>query len=238
MEAIKVENLCKNYKTIKALKNVNLEVKENELYGLLGVNGAGKTTLIKILTGLIKKTSGKAFILVYDIDAEMEKIKQIVDVSPQEVSIAGNLTVIENLKFFSEIYGTVDENEINNIVEMFQLEEVLNQKAKTLSGGWQRRLSIAVGMVSKPKVLFLDEPTLGLDVLARRELWRVILKLKTKITIVLTSHYLEEIEELCDRVAILSKGTLITTGTIEEIKKQANTTSFEDAFVKIVEGAK
>ena len=121
---------------------------------------------------------------------------------------------------------------------MFQLEEVLNQKAKTLSGGWQRRLSIAVGMVSKPKVLFLDEPTLGLDVLARRELWRVILKLKTKITIVLTSHYLEEIEELCDRVAILSKGTLITTGTIEEIKKQANTTSFEDAFVKIVEGAK
>ena len=154
MEAIKVENLCKNYKTIKALKNVNLEVKENELYGLLGVNGAGKTTLIKILTGLIKKTSGKAFILGYDIDAEMEKIKQIVDVSPQEVSIAGNLTVIENLKFFSEIYGTVDENEINNIVEMFQLEEVLNQKAKTLSGGWQRRLSIAVGMVSKPKVLF------------------------------------------------------------------------------------
>ena len=153
MEAIKVENLCKNYKTIKALKNVNLEVKENELYGLLGVNGAGKTTLIKILTGLIKKTSGKAFILGYDIDAEMEKIKQIVDVSPQEVSIAGNLTVIENLKFFSEIYGTVDENEINNIVEMFQLEEVLNQKAKTLSGGWQRRLSIAVGMVSKPKVL-------------------------------------------------------------------------------------
>ncbi len=238
MEAIKVENLCKNYKTIKALKNVNLEVKENELYGLLGVNGAGKTTLIKILTGLIKKTSGKAFILGYDIDAEMEKIKQIVDVSPQEVSIAGNLTVSENLKFFSEIYGTVDENEINNIVEMFQLEEVLNQKAKTLSGGWQRRLSIAVGMVSKPKVLFLDEPTLGLDVLARRELWRVILKLKTKITIVLTSHYLEEIEELCDRVAILSKGTLITTGTIEEIKKLANTTSFEDAFVKIVEGAK
>lgn len=238
MEAIKVENLCKNYKTIKALKNVNLEVKENELYGLLGVNGAGKTTIIKILTGLIKKTSGKAFVLGHDIDTEMEKIKQIVDVSPQEVSIAGNLTVIENLKFFSEIYGVVDENEINNIVEMFQLEEVLNQKAKTLSGGWQRRLSIAVGMVSKPKVLFLDEPTLGLDVLARRELWRVILKLKTKITIVLTSHYLEEIEELCDRVAILSKGTLITTGTIEEIKKQANTTSFEDAFVKIVEGAK
>ena len=163
MQAIKVENLCKNYKTIKALKNVNLEVKENELYGFLGVNGAGKTTLIKILTGLIKKTSGKAFILGYDIDAEMEKIKQIVDVSPQEVSIAGNLTVSENLKFFSEIYGTVDENEINNIVEMFQLEEVLNQKAKTLSGGWQRRLSIAVGMVSKPKVLFLDEPSAGLD---------------------------------------------------------------------------
>ena len=236
MEAIKVENLCKNYKTIKALKNVNLEVKENELYGLLGVNGAGKTTLIKILTGLIKKTSGKAFILGYDIDAEMEKIKQIVDVSPQEVSIAGNLTVSENLKFFSEIYGTVDENEINNIVEMFQLEEVLNQKAKTLSGGWQRKVSIAMALINNPQILFLDEPTLGLDVIARRELWSIIESQKGKITIILTTHYMEEAESLSDRVGIMAKGSLIDVGTTKELIEKSNAKDFEDAFMKIVTG--
>lgn len=238
MEAIKITNLNKNYKEIKALNNVSLTIYENELFGLLGVNGAGKTTIIKILTGLIKKTSGEAYVLSYNVDSQIDIIKSLIDVSPQEVSIAGNLTVLENLKFFGEIYDNTSEKTINEVVEMFQLEEVINQKAKTLSGGWQRRLSIAIAIVSKPKVLFLDEPTLGLDVLARRELWRVIRKLKKNITIVLTSHYLEEIEELCDRVAILSKGNLITTGTIDEIKMQAQTNSFEDAFVKIVEEAK
>ena len=149
--------------------------------------------------------------------------------------MANNLTVKENLEFFANIYNNNDANTINEIVDIFNLNEVLNQRAKTLSGGYKRRLSIAIALISKPKILFLDEPTLGLDVFARRELWNIIKKLQKNITIILTSHYLEEIENLCDRVAILSNGKLLKTGTIEEIKQITNTQNFEDAFIKLVE---
>lgn len=236
MEIIKVENLSKEYNNnIKALKNVSLSINEGELYGLLGVNGAGKTTLIKILSGLSKKTSGEAYVKGFDLE-HMDEIKKIVDISPQETAVAQNLTVLENLKFFQGIYGIDDKAHLEEIIHSFSLDEVLNQKAKTLSGGWQRRLSIAVGLISKPQVLFLDEPTLGLDVLARRELWKIIKALKGKMTIVLTSHYLEEIEALCDRVAIMCKGSMLKEGTVDEIKASVNEDSFEEAFVKIVGG--
>ena len=237
MEMIKIQNISKNYKEIKALKNVSLTINEGELYGLLGVNGAGKTTLLKILSGLVKKTSGEAYVKGFSLD-EMDEIKKIVDISPQEVSVAPNLTVYENLKFFQELYDKEDEEYLNQIVEELDLGEVLKQKAKTLSGGYQRRLSIAIGLMSKPEILFLDEPTLGLDVIARRELWNIIKSFKGKITIILTSHYLEEIEVLCDRIAIMSKGSVMAEGTIEEIKNLTNETSFEEAFVKIVGGIK
>lgn len=237
MSIIEIENLCKNYKTKKALKELSLEINQGELFGLLGVNGAGKTTLIKILCGLTKKNSGSVKISGYDLDKDIDKIKEIIDISPQETSVANNLSVKENLEFFANIYGS-GQDVINNIVETFSLEEVLSQKAKTLSGGYKRRLSIAIALVSKPQILFLDEPTLGLDVFARRELWTIIKKLHKSITIILTSHYLEEIESLCDRVAILSHGQLLKTGTIEEIKTQTNTQNFEDAFIKLVEGQK
>jgi ABC-2 type transport system ATP-binding protein len=212
-----------------------LEVKQGELFGLLGVNGAGKTTLIKILCGLTKKTSGTVTVGGFDLSERSDKIKEIIDVSPQETAIANNLTVWENLEFFANIYG-VAQADLYETVEFFRLGDVLRQRAKTLSGGYKRRLSIAIALISKPKILFLDEPTLGLDVLARRELWKIIETLKGKTTIVLTSHYLEEIERLCDRVAVLSKGKLIKTGTVEELKQATGADSFEEAFVRLAEG--
>ena len=235
MNIITIENVCKNYKTKKALDNVSLTIEKGELFGLLGVNGAGKTTLIKILCGLTRKTSGTITISNYDIDNDIDKIKEIIDVSPQETAVANNLTVKENLEFFANIYNISDTNALNEVIDIFKLSEVLNQRAKTLSGGYKRRLSIAIALISKPQILFLDEPTLGLDVFARRELWNIIKKLQKNITIILTSHYLEEIENLCDRVAVLSNGKLLKVGTIEEIKQITSTQNFEDAFIKLVE---
>lgn len=145
------------------------------------------------------------------------------------------MSVRENLEFFANIYNQNDLAVIDEIVDIFNLVEVQNQRVKTLSGGYKRRLSIAVSLISRPKILILDEPTLGLDVFVRRELWRIFDKIKNKITIILTSHYLEEIENLCDRVAVLSKGKLLQVGTIKQIIKVAETKTFEDAFVKLVE---
>lgn len=234
-ESIIVTGLCKQYRDVRALDGVSLTVHRGELFGLLGVNGAGKTTLIKILSGLVSKTAGEATVEGLSVPRDMEKIREIIAVSPQETAIAPNLTVMENLRFFAAVYGKTDEGQLQEIIRMFHLEEVLNRRAKTLSGGWGRRLSIALALVSEPRVLFLDEPTLGLDVLARRELWEIIRTLRGQITIVLTSHYLEEIEALCDRVAILASGHLLASGTVAEIKAETGRESFEDAFVAVVE---
>lgn len=233
MAEIETKQLNKFYKNLHALKDINLGIKENELFGLLGVNGAGKTTLIKILTCLSKQTSGEAYVHGFSVKDNPEKVKEIVDVSPQETAVAHNLTVRENLDFFASLYNTRDEAYISSVVNAFSLEEVENQRAKTLSGGWKRRLSIAIGLISKPKILFLDEPTLGLDVIARRELWKIINNMKGKITIILTTHYLEEAEALCDRVAVMAKGKVKATGTPAELKAIAKTDNFEDAFIKI-----
>lgn len=235
MEIIKINNITKNYKNIKALNNISLSINEGELYGLLGVNGAGKTTLLKILSGLTNQTNGD-FVVGGFNNKKMDEIKKIIDISPQESAVAKNLTVKENLRFFQDLYNKRDDNYLKEIIDDLGLNEVINQRAKTLSGGYQRRLSIALGLISKPKILLLDEPTLGLDVIARRELWKIVNKFRGKITIILTSHYLEEIEALCDRVAILSKGNLLIEGTIDEIKEKTNESSFEEAFVKIVGG--
>lgn len=237
MSILTITNVCKNYKTKKALDAISLQIEQGELFALLGVNGAGKTTLIKILCGLTKKTSGRVQIYGYDLDEEIDKIKEIVDISPQETSVANNLTVRENLEFFARIYEKTTKEDIDEIVDILKLGEVLEQKAKTLSGGYKRRLSIAIALISKPKILFLDEPTLGLDVFARRELWGIINKLKGRVTIILTSHYLEEIERLCDRVAILSKGKLLKIGDVEDIKETTKTSTFEEAFIRLVENS-
>ena len=235
MTEIKIENLNKYYGKIHALKDVSLEIEKNSLFGLLGINGAGITTLFKILTCLSLPQSGKAEIEGVSVTENPDEIKKIVDVSPQETAVAPNLTVEENLEFFASLYGMNDKEYLSSIVEAFSLGEVLNRKTKTLSGGWKRRVSIAIGIISKPKILFLDEPTLGLDVIARRELWKIIRKLKGEITIILTTHYLEEAEALCDKVAIMAKGKVCAVGKPEELIAAAGTDNFEDAFIKITE---
>ena len=221
MTAIETKKLTKKYKDKLAVNNLDLKIKEGELFALLGVNGAGKTTTIKMLSGLIMPTSGDITIEGMNMKKDVFKIKEILNVSPQETAIAPNLTVKENLEFMAGVY---------------QLNEVINKKAKTLSGGWQRKVSIAISLINDPKILFLDEPTLGLDVIARKELWKVIEGLKGKKTIILTTHYMEEAENLSDRIGIMANGNLIDVGTSKELIKKTKTKNFEDAFVSIATG--
>lgn len=241
MSAIVTKNLTKKYKDKIAVNSINLSINDGEMYALLGVNGAGKSTTIKMLSCLIKPTSGDALLNGNSIVSDSEKVKRIINVSPQETAVAPNLTVRENLELMARIYGFGNEDAVSKaqkMIEDFELSDIAKSKAKTLSGGWQRRLSIAMALISDPEILFLDEPTLGLDVLARRELWNKIGSLKGKITIILTTHYLEEAESLSDRIGIMVKGNLIAEGTAEELKQSVNATSFEDAFVKIAEEGK
>ena len=235
MESIVVNKLTKKYKEKYAVKNLSLNIHEGELFSLLGVNGAGKTTTIKLLSSLILPTSGDIRIMDMDIKKDTQKIKELLNISPQETAIAPNLTVYENLDFMAGVYNIPNKKEkINELIKLFKLNEVLDQKSKTLSGGWQRKVSIAISLINNPKVLFLDEPTLGLDVLARKELWNIIESMKGKITIILTTHYMEEAEKLSDRIGIMSGGILLETGKPKELMKKYNTQSIEDTFVKIV----
>lgn len=237
MQEIKTVNLVKQYKNLTAVDNLNLEIRQGELFSLLGVNGAGKTTTIKILTGLTKLTCGEAFVGGYSITKELEKVKELIGVSPQETAVAPNLSVRENLELICGIYGFSKEKtkmKIRELSKQFDLDVVLQRKAGRLSGGWQRRVSIAMALISEPEILFLDEPTLGLDVIARHELWDTIRSLKGKITIILTTHYMEEAEALSDRIGIMKGGKLLSIGTVEELKSKAETEDFETAFVTIV----
>ena len=239
MYSIEIGNLTKKFKEKTAVNNVSLKIKQGELFSLLGTNGAGKTTTIKMLSTLILPTSGNIKINGLDINKDKQKIKEILNVSPQETAIAKNLSVKENLEFMAGVYQIKNPKEkIDELVKTFKLEEVLNQKAKTLSGGYMRKLSIAISLINDPKILFLDEPTLGLDVLSRKELWNTINTLKGKITIILTTHYMEEAESLSDRVAIMNKGNIIEIGTPKEIISKTKTKNMEDAFVCLITGGK
>lgn len=233
---IKINNLTKKYKDKLAVDNLNLEIKTGKLFSLLGTNGAGKTTTIKMLSTLILPTSGEVEINNLDLVKDSSKIKEIINISPQETAVASNLTVLENLYFIAGIYQIPNkEDKIKELIKLFKLEEVLKQKAKTLSGGYQRKLSIAISLINNPKILFLDEPTLGLDVISRHDLWKVIELLKGKTIIILTTHYMKEAEVLSDRIGIMNKGKLIELGTSKELIKKAKTKNFEDAFIKIIE---
>ena len=212
MQAIKMIELVKKYKNITAVDKLDLEIPEGELFSLLGVNGAGKTTTIKMLSCLTKPTDGDAFVGGYSVIKESERVKRLIGVSPQETAVAPGLSVKENLELICGIHGFSKEKtsvKIRELSEQFSLEDVLNRKAGKLSGGWQRRVSIAMALISEPKILFLDEPTLGLDVIARHELWETIRSMKGKITIVLTTHYMEEAESLSDRVGIMKNGKIL-----------------------------
>ena len=239
MFAIETRNLTKKYKEKCAVKNLNFTVNQGELYALLGVNGAGKSTTIKMLSCLVPPTEGDALLNGYSVVKNTQEVKKIISVSPQETAVAEKLNVRENLEFIAQIYGfdrKTAKQKAEDIIEKFEFQEFAKQRAKTLSGGWQRRLSIAMALITEPEILFLDEPTLGLDVLARRELWQVISKLKGKITIILTTHYLEEAESLSDKIGIMANGELKAEGTAQELKNLANTENFEDAFIKICGG--
>ena len=237
MQAIKIMELVKRYKNLTAVDRLHLEIQQGELFSLLGMNGAGKTTAIKMLSCLTKPTEGDAMVAGYSITKEPEQVKRLIGVSPQETAVAPNLSVKENLELICGIHGFSREKtiaKINELSRQFDLDSVLQRKAGKLSGGWQRRVSIAMALISEPQILFLDEPTLGLDVIARHDLWNVIRSLKGKITIILTTHYMEEAEELSDRIGIMKSGRLLAVGTVDELKAKARTKDFETTFVSIV----
>ena len=239
MYAIQTESLTKKYKDITAVDGLCLQVAQGELFSLLGVNGAGKTTTIKMLSCLTQPTSGDAFLLGKSICTDTAAVKSMIAVSPQETAIAPGLSVRENLELMCGVHGFTKEErnmKIAEITQLLGLEAMLQKKAGKLSGGWQRRLSIAMALISEPEILFLDEPTLGLDVLARSDLWELIRNIKGKVTIILTTHYMEEAEALSDRIAIMKDGKLLFCGTAGQIKEKANTENFEEAFVRIVKG--
>lgn len=237
--AVEIKGLVKDFGTKRAVNQISLSIPDGELFALLGVNGAGKTTTIRMLSGLSKPSNGDASVMGNSILTDLAKVKECSNLSPQETAVAPNLTVRENLEFVARIYGASKEEASKGAEEMltrFAMDEVAGKKAKLLSGGWQRRVSIAMALITKPKVLYLDEPTLGLDVLARRELWKIIESLKGTITIVLTTHYMEEVEALSDHVAVMVNGDIKAYGTLDELKAQTGKDSLEEAFIAIAEG--
>ncbi len=234
MNAIDIRSITRRFGAKTAVDHLTLTVPEGEFFALLGVNGAGKSTLIKMLCGLSRPTEGDALLLGRSITREAAAAKALIGVSPQETAVAPWLTVRENLELMAGVYGLKDAGRrAGDIIADFRLGEVEKQPARTLSGGWQRRLSIAMALVSAPRLLFLDEPTLGLDVIARRELWAHIRRLKGEITIVLTTHYLEEAEALADRIGVMSHGHLTAVGTAAELIEKSGAASFEDAFIAL-----
>lgn len=233
---IQTTDLSKRYGQLCAVDHLNLAIHEGELFALLGVNGAGKTTTIKMLSCLEKPTSGDATVLDHSVSEDEFAVKDVIGISPQETAVAPNLSVEENLALMCGIFGHSKKEAAEmtkKALTAYGLAQIAKQKAKTLSGGWQRRLSIAMALITEPKVLFLDEPTLGLDILARRELWKTIEELKGKITIILTTHYLEEAEALSDRIGIMAKGKLVAVGTVPELNAKAGVDDFEDAFIEL-----
>lgn len=239
MEAIRTVDLTKRYKDTLAVDRLNLTIEKGELYSLLGVNGAGKTTTLRMLSCLTKPSEGDAFVGGYNIIKEETRVKSIIGVSPQETAVARGLSVRENLELICSLHGFSREksrDKVDELTEIFGFGDVLAKRADKLSGGWQRRLSIAMALISEPQVLFLDEPTLGLDVIARSELWELIRSLKGKVTIILTTHYMEEAEALSDRIGIMKNGRLLFSGTARELIETTATERFSDAFVAIAKG--
>lgn len=237
-KAIVVTGLSKQYPDKTAVDNISFSVDKGSIFSLLGVNGAGKTTTIKMLCGLTRPTDGEAYVLSHNIHTELDEVKKLVNISPQDTSVASRLTVRENLEFIAGIYGAdrkKQREKADEMIQYFHLQEVADRRAKVLSGGWQRKLSIAMALITEPQIIFLDEPTLGLDVLARRELWEVIRRMKEKITIILTTHYMEEAESLSDKVAVMVDGQIKAMGSVEELKEQTGADNLEEAFVRIAQ---
>lgn len=233
---IEISGISKKYGKVVALDGVSLNIAEGECFALLGLNGSGKTTLINILSTSLSHDCGTAKIAGYDVLKERDEVRKIINISPQESAVAKNLTVEENLDLLASIYGVEGKDKkIDEIIEKFRLSEKRKVRCKKLSGGQMRRVSIALALITSPRVLFLDEPTLGLDVKARKILWDIIAELKGKLTILITTHYLEEVEFLADKIGILSRGKIKALGTLDEILKISNSENLESAFLSLAE---
>src|SRR5674476_475546 len=225
--SIQTLGLTKKFGSFTAVDGVDLAIKKGELFSLLGPNGAGKTTMIKMLCCLLAPTDGTALIMGHDIKDNYEDVKQIINISPQETAVASHLTILENLELIGGVYGFTKTETIKKakyLMNILGLGEKAGSMVKNLSGGMQRRLSIAMALMSDPQILFLDEPTLSLDPQARNDLWKEIQKLKGEKTIILTTHYLEEADMLSDRIAIIKNGKIVALGTPDELKNNLNST--------------
>ncbi len=237
MNAIEIRHLTKRFGAVTAVRDLSLSVREGELFSLLGLNGAGKSTTIKILSGLLEPDAGETLLEGISVQKDPRTVKALLAVSPQETAVAPNLTARENLRFVCGIHGLPSpaaEAKTAELTRQLGLDPVLDRRAGKLSGGYQRRLSIAMALISEPRILFLDEPTLGLDVVARRELWDVIRGLHGKITILLTTHYMEEAQALSDRVGILAGGQLRALGTVRALLEETAAPTLEEAFLNLV----
>jgi len=236
MMGIEARGLVKRYGKVTAVDGLDLQIEAGSLYALLGVNGAGKTTAMRMLCGLTAPDAGDAQIMGVSVRQNPAGVRRIVGISPQESAVAPKLNVAENLEMIAEIYGANRRDarlrQERMLAEM-GLDEVAGRPAGKLSGGWQRRLSIAMALMTEPRVLILDEPTLGLDVLSRRSLWKQIEGLRGRMTILLSTHYMEEAQALADRIGILRKGTIAAEGSAEELMARTGTDNFEDAFVAL-----
>lgn len=232
---IKTKNLSKSYKKTNALDNVSLSIQKGEIFGILGPNGAGKTTFLSILTTLLKPTSGTAQISGFDIKKNPKKVREKIGVVFQETVLDDLLTAYENLMFHAELYNVKNKKEkIEKILKFFNLQQRKNDRTKTFSGGMKRKIEIARPLLHDPEILLLDEPTMGLDPTARKNIWDQILKInkKDKTTILLNTHYLEEADALCDRIAILDKGKVVVVGTPKELKNKTKSKTLYGAFLK------
>lgn len=239
MEAIRTVNLTKKYRDVTAVDRLNLSVPQGALFALLGVNGAGKSTTIRMLCGLARPTGGDAFLCGHSVVSDTAAVKRVIGMAPQETAVAPGLSVRENLQLMAGVHGFSREKQrakVGELADAFDLSGVLGKRAGRLSGGWQRRLSLAMALIGEPEILFLDEPTLGLDVIARAELWDVIRALKGRVTVILTTHYMEEAEALSDRIAVMKSGRVLAEGTADELKARAGCGRFEDAFIALVRG--
>ena len=223
MSAIKVKNLTKEFNGLKAVDNISFEVKEGEVFGLLGPNGAGKTTIIKMLSTLLNLTRGEASIWGFDVLSQKDEVRSSIGIVFQEPALDNRLTGRENLDFHARLYGLdkkIRQRRIKEVLSLVDLKEKADILVQNYSGGMQRRLEVARGLMHCPKILFLDEPTLGLDAQTRRHIWEYIKELnkKEKVTIILTTHYMEEADYLCDRIAIIDFGKIVVLDTPERLK--------------------
>lgn len=233
--AISVDDLTVKYGDFVAVENISFKVFSNEVFGLLGPNGAGKTSILRVLTTLMKPAHGKAVVAGYDVAKNVKTIRPLIGVVPESFALYNYLTARENLQFFSKPYHLAKElqnKNIERISAILEIQDRLDDRVITFSSGMKQKISIACALIHDPKFLFMDEPTIGLDPKIRRTIWKLISDLKKRMTIFMTTHYLEEAEQICDRVAIIDRGHMVTQGNPLELNQLHKVQSLEEVFVK------